>query len=119
MRGRNVISEGIAALVFAGCGGGAVATLPTALPDKTPHGVEILAIFHYTGGPQKFIVPRNLMKLTFTVRGASGGGATAAHGLGGVVRATIPVTPGQTLRIFVGGKGAYYSGGYNGGGVAI
>ena len=36
--------------------------------------------------------------------------------LGGLVKATIPVTPGETLAVFVGGAGIPEGNGYNGGG---
>ena len=47
--------------------------------------------------------------------GAQGGEANDAGGLGGWVIATLSVTAGQTLYIFVGGD-TLVGGGYNGGG---
>jgi len=88
--------------------------------------------FHYTGTEQTFKVPRGVTQVTVTANGASGpygtvkGSCTLAGGLGGLVQATIPVTPGETLAVFVGGEGtigaacgSQYgngSGGFNGGG---
>ena len=52
---------------------------------------------------------------------ASGSGSTGGYGSessgapGGSVKATIPVTPGEKLAVFVGGEGAT-AGGFNGGG---
>jgi hypothetical protein len=77
--------------------------------------------FQYTGHEQSFVVPHGVTQLTVTVSGAGGGG-THSHlmgGKGGLVTATIPVTPREKLAIFVGGSGAQSaaggSGGFNGG----
>ena len=87
--------------------------------------------FTYTGAPQTFIVPTCATSLTVDVRGASGGdgwnvdGGGTVKGLGGNggrVQATIPITPGETLGIYVGGAGGNATaaggaaGGWNGGG---
>ncbi|MGB8910425.1 MAG: glycine-rich protein [Candidatus Cybelea sp.] len=42
--------------------------------------------------------------------------STCHPGRGGHVTATIPVQPGETLAVFVGGKGSGITGGFNGGG---
>ena len=80
------------------------------------------ATFKYTGAKQTFKVPAGVTLVTITASGASGaagwdyyyGSYAAPGGLGGRVKATIPVTPGERLAIFVGGSGA--DGGFNGGG---
>jgi hypothetical protein len=88
--------------------------------------------FTFTGDKQQFQVPRGITQITVDASGASGPyGAsgyycTVIGGLGGLVKATIPVTPGETLAVFVGGEGtkgvacgSEYgngSGGFNGGG---
>ena len=73
--------------------------------------------FHYTGGPQIYVVPENTTSISVTLEGASGetpnGGGQG--GKGGRVKATIAVTPGEVLEIQVGGQGGI-SNGYNGGG---
>src|SRR5262249_23701460 len=72
------------------------------------------------GSAQSFVVPANVCRITADVFGAAGGqqdstagsvaaasvGAlTTAPGLGGEVKATIAVSPGQTLQVLVGGQG--------------
>jgi hypothetical protein len=79
--------------------------------------------FQYTGGEQTFKVPTGITDITITASGASGGGGygyfgshSAPGGLAGQVKATISVTPGERLAIFVGGSGTV--GGFNGGGTS-
>ncbi|MGC1333937.1 MAG: hypothetical protein WA812_01010, partial [Candidatus Cybelea sp.] len=85
--------------------------------------------FKYTGKPQHFVVPSGVTEVRFDVVGGAGaGGYLVNGGNGGVVKATIAVTPGETLGIHVGGIGGsggasgsgsgYYGGpgGFNGGG---
>ena len=76
--------------------------------------------FSYTGGQQIFTVPACVTSITVDIKGAEGGiGTTGASGLGGRVQATVPVTGGQTIYVYVGGKGVDGgggAGGYNGGG---
>ncbi len=75
--------------------------------------------FSYTGGIQSFTVPAGINSITVDIYGAEGGpGNMGDAGLGGRVEATISVTPGQVLEVFVGGQGAPFGGpgGYNGGG---
>lgn len=85
------------------------------------------ASFRFTGSVQEFVVPDGVTSLQVEVVGASGGYSfTKGHtygnpGLGGKVEATIEVTPGQKLDIYVGGigyngnKSSAGLGGYNGG----
>jgi len=72
-------------------------------------------------------VPANVFNLSILAVGASGGDGyyqpICPGGRGGWINATIAVTPGQVLYIFVGGKGSQSpfsvntnSGGFNGGG---
>src|SRR5579883_3460848 len=60
--------------------------------------------FSYTGGEQSFVVPPGVNSLTITADGAAGesSGSGSAGGNGGLVKATVAVTPGETLAIFVG-----------------
>lgn len=78
-------------------------------------------VFPYTGGPQTWTVPAGVTQATFELHGG-GGGAAAAGGAGGpgaIVRATLAVTPTQTLTLVVGGLGGSgAAGGFNGGGAA-
>lgn len=82
------------------------------------------AIFTYTGSSQSWIVPPGVTAIAVDARGAQGAANSdgASGGLGGRVQATLSVTPGQTLDIYVGGAGfpnsgtTGGSGGFNGGG---
>jgi hypothetical protein len=74
--------------------------------------------FTYTGSVQTYVVPACVTAVTIDASGAQGGGPSG--GLGGRAQATIPVTSGSTLYIYVGGRPTVRpgagSGGYNGGG---
>jgi Glycine rich protein len=76
--------------------------------------------FQYTGREQSFKVPTGVTSITVDARGAAGAGHQPGYigrpGRGGHVTATIPVQPGQTFAVFVGGKGSGRTGGFNGGG---
>ncbi len=75
--------------------------------------------FAFTGSNQVFTVPPGIAQLFLVVAGAAGGkcSGAASPGLGGLTRAAIAVTPGETLTIVVGGAGGGcgVSGGFNGG----
>ncbi len=80
--------------------------------------------FNYTGGIQSYIVPGGTTSLNISVSGAAGGNADGGLGAnGGTTTAILAVTPGQTIYVFVGGKGNNSGDlgggttfGYNGGG---
>jgi len=88
--------------------------------------------FDYTGQEATFQVPPCVTRIEVDASGAQGGdysvGTFFAGGAGGRVQATLVVTPGQVLRIFVGGAGGHcgsvwdfetitpLAGGFNGGG---
>ncbi|MFY9738224.1 MAG: glycine-rich protein [Candidatus Cybelea sp.] len=103
----------------AGCGG---SQPPIAAPsDNISQTARKHKVFQYTGGEQTFIVPAKVTKTRVVALGAGGAagygtGTGYTYVPGGLVRATIPVTPGETLYVFVGGEGSFYSAGYNGGG---
>lgn len=61
--------------------------------------------FNYTGAEQTFIVPANVTQMTIEAYGAEGGSVSSVGGKGGYAKATYTVTPGETLKVFVGGKG--------------
>ncbi|MBA4373980.1 MAG: hypothetical protein C0402_14110 [Thermodesulfovibrio sp.] len=66
--------------------------------------------FNYTGSEQTYSVPPGVCQVTVDAyggQGGSGGGVTGsiAGGLGGSTTATIDVTPGEMLYIYVGGSG--------------
>jgi len=76
--------------------------------------------FSYTGGVQTFQVPACVSQLQVTANGAQGGDiSTLPGGHGGRVTATLSVTPGSTLYIYIGGKPTTQTGGWNGGGMGI
>jgi hypothetical protein len=84
--------------------------------------------FHFIHAVQSFKVPSGVKALTIVAFGARGGGSKQpSYGppgaLGAKITATIPVTPGQLLYVYVGGKGILNKrgaggGGFNGGGAA-
>jgi outer membrane protein OmpA-like peptidoglycan-associated protein len=86
------------------------------------------ATFGFTGRAQTWTVPAGITQATFDVAGGQGGKGGFDGGLGARVVATIPVTPGATFQINVGGKGldrppkvtscvlVTNTGGWNGGG---
>ena len=102
--------------------------VPTAIPTVDPCAGVVVApgtqTFAYTGGAQTFTVPACVTRISIYASGAQGADTNGAGvgGLGGVVAASIVVTPGETLTVMVGGQGALSpragtpAGGYNGGG---
>ena len=86
-----------------------------------------LAVFSYTGSIQTYIVPAGKTSATIYIWGAAGGGDPYGNsgGAGAFITGIMPVTPGVTYYIVVGGGGrglydypALYvnPGGYGGGG---
>jgi hypothetical protein len=96
------------ATLLAACGG-SVASFTSAVPDR--HLATKSETFHFIGVAQTFQVPNGVKKLRITAMGA---GTPSARG--GMVKATIAVTPGDALEIVVGGAPHAGQGGYNGGG---
>jgi hypothetical protein len=100
---------------------GAAAAIPvvTSIVAPTPLAAQSgnTVTFNFTGGVQSFVVPAGVTVLNVDVQGAGGGGPSPGPtpgGNGGRVQAALPVTPGETLTIMVGGSGT--AGGFNGGG---
>ncbi len=66
--------------------------------------------FNFSGAIQNFTVPAGITSLTIITRGAQGGGSTqwgaTAGGNGAIIQGNFTVTPGQVLRVLVGGQGA-------------
>ncbi len=90
-----------------------------------------LATFNYTGAVQTWTVPAGVTSINVDLSAAGGGlsanastPSTGLHnpGTGGRLQATLSVTPGQVLNIYVGQKGnngmngVPGTGGFNGGG---
>lgn len=70
--------------------------------------------FNNTGALQTYTVPAGVTVLTIDMTGAQGhNGVTTNGGNGGRVQATLAVTPGEVLNLYVGGQN-----GYNGGGIS-
>jgi len=76
-----------------------------------------LVNFFFTGATQSWVVPSNVRYVYAKLWGAGGAGGTVggwvygSHGGGGGhTRGLIPVTPGETLTILVGGGGAVNQG---------
>jgi len=78
--------------------------------------------FNYTGSAQTWTVPAGVCSLTVECWGAAGWTGSYAGGQGGYAVATFPVTPGETVYIYVGQEGpavpanGYSSAAFNGGG---
>ncbi len=73
--------------------------------------------FSYTGAVQSFTVPAGVSSIQVVADGGNGRAVEGTDALGARVTATLTVTPGQQLAIYVGGAGAEGAGGFNGGGV--
>jgi hypothetical protein len=90
---------------------------PSALQAQScgPQTFANTKVFAYTGAAQPWNVPVCVSVLKVDVQGAQGG---KNGGEGGRVQATLSVTPGEILMMFVGGAGAIgpTGGGFNGGG---
>lgn len=83
--------------------------------------MTVTETFDYVGIYEEFVVPAGVTTIDVDLCGAAGRPASQYPGLGygGRVTATVTVTPGETLRVYVGGRGgvaAVWSGGFNGGG---
>jgi hypothetical protein len=77
-----------------------------------------MTTFNYTGGVQTFVVPAGVTLLTCELLGSVGKGGTpgrpATPGNGGYIKATLAVTPGETLYLQVGGNSNAFDGGISG-----
>jgi hypothetical protein len=126
--------EGWAGDVCDACDRGFVPSGPDCVPvascDDDPCGtgascavqddvIVCTRVFDFTGADQPWLVPAGVISVDATALGASGG--CVLGGLGGEAVATVPVTPGDALHVYVGGVGACsvaasLPGGWNGGG---
>jgi hypothetical protein len=111
---------------------GAIVNYTTPVGADPCMTIQTTLPFSYTGSVQTWTVPAGVNSITVDARGGSGGqswntsGLLPNHipGIGGRVVATVAVTPGQVLNIYVAGKGANGAsgaggaGGWNGGGTA-
>ncbi|MDO8188992.1 glycine-rich protein [Conexibacter sp. JD483] len=89
-----------------------------ALPAAAAEPITVA--FDYTGAAQAVTVPAGMTRATFVLRGGAGGDNNPLFALGGIaaeLRATLPVAPGETLELNVGGRGlSGANAGFNGGG---
>jgi hypothetical protein len=94
--------------------GSVLALMAAAAPAQA-----ITVTYTHTGGEQTFVVPAGVFSIQVVAVGGSGGSSAAAGGAAAQVSGTLPVTPGQTLYVEVGGKGqdgvSGGAGGFNGG----
>jgi hypothetical protein len=103
----------VALAMLAGCGG-AHTTAELVPMNAAPNSFPYHKSFYATGKAQDFKVPATVKQLKVIALGAHGAGSIETRG--GRVSATIPVTPGEVLAIFVGGNASGATGGFNGGG---
>lgn len=77
-------------------------------------------VFNFTGSDQQWVVPAGVTQVFIDVFGAQGGNSSggAFGGLGGKVRAILPVTPGEILLLMVGGQPTSRTAVYGNGGNA-
>ena len=117
------------AVATVGCVGLIDALLPgPAVADAPPVCAQnvstVTCLYFFSGAAQSFVVPEGVESIAVSASGAQGGAGAPtsspkpAGGEGARVQATLPVTPGQTLAVLVGGEGASGNnmGGFNGGG---
>jgi len=102
---------------------GCADSAPTCVDIQISGGAPGAQTFTYTGQPQNFTVPACVSAVTVEAWGAEGAQAKCCDnsfllgGKGGYVKATVLVTPGEQLGLYVGGKGVSQgAGGFNGGG---
>ena len=110
----QALCVGAAAAALGGCG---AMQLPIGAPPIASVEARTLPnhkTFSFHDKEQYFTIPAGVTSLTVVVRGAAGG--LVGGGLCARVYARVPVVPGETLAIFVGGIGKKGDGCFNGGG---
>jgi hypothetical protein len=115
---RDTVSVATAAGLLAACNGiQPLVGAPNVISAAQSHHQT----FDYTGKEQTFKVPAGVKLITVDALGAAGGGNYSGlqGGMGGRTTAELPVTPGESLALFVGGSTNGASGGYNGGGEGV
>ncbi|MBO2007715.1 beta strand repeat-containing protein [Hymenobacter negativus] len=94
-------------------------SLAAAPGDGSVSILPLTTAYAYTGTPQTYTVPAGVTAVRVAATGAGGG--MGYYGIGGSngarAQATLLVTPGEVLTLYVGGAGSNNGpGGYNGGG---
>jgi hypothetical protein len=115
---RFALGISVAAALLSACGGSSIPRASDSVPTDAS-APKNNKTFKYTGKSQTFKVPKGVTQLKVIARGGEGAGfsvypSTDTPGRPGRVYVIIPVSPGDTLYVFVGGSGAH--GGFNGGG---
>ena len=113
-RGAVVLACATAALAF----GGAAPSAATRPPPVTVGCSTGPATFALTSTEQCYTVPAGVLELEVVAiggQGAAGQGA-ASGGNGAQASAVVPVSPGESLYVEVGGRAVSVGGAYNGGG---
>ena len=91
-----------------------------ALASQTAWAAETLnQTFSFSDATQYFTVPAGVTSVTLTADGGKGGGGgpgTTIAGAGVMITETVPVSPGDTLVVEVGGQGSGDSGNTGGAG---
>jgi hypothetical protein len=83
-----------------------LAVLTLAIAAAPAHAATVTSTFTYTGGEQTFVVPEGVHSIHVTARGGAGGANANPKAGGDRIFADLPVTPGETLYIEVGGNGS-------------
>lgn len=97
------------------------------LAVATSAQAQTTVTFDYTGAAQSWVVPAGVTSVDIEALGAQGYDAGSdLGGRGGQASGTLAVTPGETLSIYVGGRGSQadvasvpMGGGFNGGGDGV
>jgi hypothetical protein len=96
------------------------ATTNNVTPDGSIPSGHYQQTFVFTGAPQSWKVPAGIASVGVDMGGAAGNNVYNMAGSGGRVQATVKVSAGEVLGIYVGGQGADPksggTGGWNGGG---
>ncbi|KAL7555784.1 hypothetical protein ACA910_003934 [Epithemia clementina (nom. ined.)] len=84
--------------------------------DSFPFGVS--RFYEFTGEPALFTVPSSVQMVNMNACGGRGAytDSSELNEGGAVWLFNVPVTPGESLNVTVGGAGSALAGGYNGGG---
>lgn len=109
-----LMTNGLASLIFPQA---SQAITPFAFWKKRP--AAKIAVYHYTGSHQTFIVPAGVTSLQLKLWGAGGYARSGTSGAGGYSSGNLSVTPGETIAVMVGGAsgaGSGYGGGAGSGG---